>query len=201
MATAALTTADNLFDFFHAQVDVAVDATGARVSEESVYYLSALLAENGHTPPSSGPQTLVDLRLKAASAPGPKAIPAWRELGDRALYTAGFFEGSLKRGLVSLDYYVSMGASAYDRLARLLASRAADGRGLDAVFAELAGAFEDCARVLREVRAQVQAQSEAPSDAVILRLYEEWQTTRSPAAAARLRALGVLPAPGPAAEG
>lgn len=201
MAHAALCTADNLFDFFHAQVDVAVDATGARVSEEGVYYLSQLLAEKGRTPPQNGPQTLVELRLEASAAAGTKAIPAWRELGDRALYTAGFFEGSVKRGLVGLDYYVAMGAAAYDRLARLLAARSSEGRGLDAVFAELASAFEECAGVIREVRAQVQAQSETPSDAAILRLYEEWRATRSPAAAARLRALGVLPGPGPDAEG
>ena len=38
-----LCTAENLFDFFHAQVDAAVSRTGNGVSEDGVYYLSILL--------------------------------------------------------------------------------------------------------------------------------------------------------------
>jgi hypothetical protein len=183
-----LRTADNLFDFFHEHVDAAASATGAHVSEDGVYYLSNLLVERGRTPEHDHPDTLVELAMKARDEGGLRSVGTWRELGDQALYISGFFRSSLNRQTISVDYYLSMGASAYSQLAGLLRAPG-EAASLDAVYAELADSFEDCSEVLQTVRDAVRANTHSD----ILRLYEEWVTTGNPRTAERLRELGVVP--------
>lgn len=194
---APLTTSANLFDFFHDKVDTAVHARRTEVSEEGVFYLSNLLVERGRCPADAAPDTLAELHIAARGAGPVGAIRAWRELGDSALHTSGFFRGSLARRLVSLDYYLEMGASAYARLARLL--RASGGRGgegghkaFDAVFEELATTFADCSEVLSDVRTAVRAEGDDCQPEAIVELYEEWLATGNAAAARRLGQLGLL---------
>lgn len=200
MSSRGLSTAPNLFDFFHEQVDTAVQAAGSPVSEDGVYYLTNLLVERGvQRSERDQPDTLAELHIQAAQGGRSEAIRSYRELGDQALYRAGFFRGSLKRCSVGVDYYVNMGSTAYDRLSSLLAApRGAvvgegGGRGLDEVYGELARRFAACTEVLREVREALRAGGSAERDVDVLRLYEEWLSTGSPRAAARLRELGVVP--------
>jgi hypothetical protein len=194
MSRSAISKAENLFDFFHHQVDEAVNHRRAQVSEEGVYYLTHLLVEKGKA--AEGPRsTLVELRMKAAQQPGAQALNTWRELGDEALYTSGFFQAHLERRALSLEYYAEMGASAYAHAANLLrsASGRSAGRGIEQTFAELAQTFEACIGVLREVKESVRASTDDTSDAAVLRLYQEWLATGSRASAERLRQLGVVP--------
>ena len=197
-STAAIAAADNLFDFFHQEVDAAKSHRRAPVSEEGVYYLTNLLVERSRAEAEPPANTLVELQIQAAQASGPAAVTALRELGDKALYTSGFFRSSIAHHrAVSLDYYMEMGASAYQRLARALHSRApADPSGhkpMDAIFGELGRCFRLCSDLLQEVRFSVRAQTDDASDAAVLALYEEWLATGSRAAAERLKALGVVP--------
>lgn len=197
MGSPALSTADNLFDFFHEQVDTALDSTGADVSEDGGYYLAQLLTDRGRMPAANRPDTLVALQMEATFGQRAGSITAWRELGDAALLTMGFFRGSIRRRNLAPTYYSEMGAGAYQRLARMLRAPRGQvvggGRGMDDIFAELADCFDACAEVLQEVRATSRAQVQDASDAAVLALYEEWRATGSRAAAARLQALGVLP--------
>lgn len=197
MGSQALSTADNLFDFFREQVDTAMDVTGTEVSEEGGYYLAQLLTERAHMPSANKPDTLVALRMKATFGERSGSITAWRELGDQALLTMGFFPTSIKRRNLDSTYYSDMGAAAYQRLASMLRTPrgllGGGGRGMEDIFAELADCFDACADVLQEVRATSRAQVQDDSDSAVLALYEEWRSTGSRAAAARLRALGVLP--------
>ena len=181
-------TAENLFDFFHEHVDAAASACGSEMSNDGVYYLSNLLVERGRVDEQAQPETLVELAMKAQDEGGLRSVSTWRELGDQALYVSGFFRSSLSRRSVSVDYYLSMGASAYGQLSGLLRAPGPCG-GLDMVYAELADSFEACSEVLQDVRDAVRAHSHSD----ILRLYEEWVTTGSPRAAERLRELGVVP--------
>lgn len=193
MATGEIARADNLFDFFHTSVGVAAARQGAQVSEDSLYYLSNLLVERGRVRDvGEQPDTLVGLVEKAQQSSWTQAVSIWRELADRALYVTGFFRDSLTRRMAGLNYYMEMGSGAYQRLARLLHSPG-EGRGLDAVFAELGEHFPACSDLLAEVREDVTTGEEA-SDMEILRLYETWLATGSPRAAARLQELGVVPA-------
>jgi len=192
-----IAAADNLFDFFHEEVGAAVQHRRAPVSEEGVFYLTNLLVERGRAE-ADGPETLVELQARASRAAGPEAVQALRELGDKALYTSGFFRGAIEaRRRVSVDYYIEMGSAAYRRLGHALPRPGPLQEGghkpLDAIFDELGRCFRLCSDLLREVRDSVRAQTDDRSDAAVLALYEEWLATGSRAAAARLRELGVIP--------
>jgi len=201
MGTAVLQTHDNLFDFFHEEVDAATDATGSEVSQEGVFYLSNLLVEQTRTVDAAGPKTLAELHIRAASAPRATQIRDYRTLGDRALYTAGFFPESLSRKTIRASYYVDMGRAAYDRLASLLGGTGpsigeSGHKGLDEIFAELSESFRICADVLQEVHGALRARNEAvPSEAELLSLYEEWLSTGNRRALRTLRRYGLIPAP------
>jgi hypothetical protein len=188
MSQPSLSGEENLFDFFHNAVCDAVSSTGTVVSEDGVYYLSNLLVERGRAPEVPQPSTLVDLRIQAQERGGAAAVQSWRELGDRALYTSGFFRPSLKRQNVSLDYYLSMGAAAYDQLASVMRWTGAGG-GFENIYEELADQFEACSTVLQRVRDQVRAHSHAD----ILKLYEQWVANPDRATAEQLSELGVTP--------
>ena len=113
---------------------------------------------------------------------------ALRRLGDVALFIAGAFSQSLNRRVVDIDYYVSMGGSAYSHLSETMrgTNRA---MALGRVFDELASKFVSFVDVLGEV-----CESEAcNNDADILRHYEVWLRTGSKRAANRLRAAGIHP--------
>jgi len=120
MSSTAICREENLFDFFHEAVGCAVSTEGGCVSEDGVYYLTNLLVERGRVQDVDHPETLVDLHIQARERGGAAAVQSWRELGDRALYTSGFFRASLHHKSVSLDYYLSMGSSAYDQLATVM---------------------------------------------------------------------------------
>ena len=74
MSSPALSQEENLFDFFHQAVGCAVSSEGGGVSDDGVYYLTNLLVERGRTPECSGPDTLVDLHIRARERDGAAAV-------------------------------------------------------------------------------------------------------------------------------
>ena len=188
MTTRMLSRQENLFDFFHEAVDSAVSSEGGRVSEDGVYYLSNLLVERGRASDEPQAPTLVDLQIRAQEEGGATAVQSWRELGDRALYISGFFRASLNRQNVSLDYYLSMGAAAYDQLASVMRWTGSGG-GFESIYEELAHQFLTCSSVLQRVRDQVRAHSNAD----ILALYKQWVENPDPTIADQLSEYGVVP--------
>jgi len=201
MAGGGICAGETLFDFFHQEVDHAVTLTGHRVSEEGVYYLSNLLVEKGRGSAPEIPDTLAELALQAQTAEDRgQAVRRWRALGDKALYTCGFFPDSLQRGPVGEDYYTRMGSTAYDTLSKVLGPArrtpedgAGGHKGLDAIFAELARTFDACVDVLREVRDAARGAAVELSDQELIKLYDEWLTTGSPRALRLLQRAGVTP--------
>jgi hypothetical protein len=110
-----------------------------------------------------------------------------RELGDVALFICGFFPDSFDRRGLTRTYVVEMGGSAY-----LVLGQAARSRGARPdVFVELADRFRDMAAVLDEVRER----TTLCTDGAVLKLYERWRDTGSPAIARRLQRRGVHPHP------
>ncbi|MDP2314063.1 MAG: hypothetical protein Q8P41_14265 [Pseudomonadota bacterium] len=186
---AGLVTEGNLFDFFHERVESAVLHQRAPVSENAVYYLSSLLADQARREDEAveaADATLVELRHRAVMAAPPEAVSLWRKLGDRSLLLTGFFREHLERRHISRDYCVRMGETAYRSLERLLDAR---GGGFAEIFAELAERYPACVEVIAEVRDETRERS----DTDIVRLYEEWLTSGSPRVAERLRQLGLVP--------
>jgi hypothetical protein len=178
-----LITEADLFEFFRTRVEEAVAHQRAPVSNNTVYYLSHLLAEQGRAQ-SDGDPTLVELRQRAVEASRAESVTIWKQLGDRTLVVTGYFREQLDRRKISRDYYARMGCTAYDSLSRMLG-----GEGFGGIFGELAARWEACSDVIAEVRDEAADRN----DADVVRLYEEWLKTGSPRIAERLRTLGVVP--------
>lgn len=113
---------------------------------------------------------------------------ALRRLGDVALFISGVFSQSLNRCVVDIDYYVSMGGSAYSYLSDMMRGTNR-GRALSGIYDELASKFVDFVDVLGEVSEG----ASCSNDSDVLRQYEIWLRTGSTRAADRLRAAGIQP--------
>lgn len=108
----------------------------------------------------------------------------FRQLGDVSLYVAGFFQDSLNRKLVDVDYYIEMGGSAYKQVALLTPEEL-----LKALYLELAEKFSAFVDVLAAVSDKTSPRTEKD----ILRLYELWIRTGSERAAKALQDAGIQP--------
>ena len=128
--------------------------------------------------------TLFDLLKRALEASGSHQLARLRELGDSALFLCGFFPDSFDRRGVDRTYVVSMGGRAY-----LALGQADRDAARAAVFGELALRFGELAAVLDEVRER----TEMCTEGAIVRLYERWLQSGSPALARRLRRRGLHP--------
>ncbi len=111
-----------------------------------------------------------------------------QQLGDVALFTAGFFQDKIKRSLVDMDYYMAMGGQAYERVAHLRDSLSAE-KDLN-VFFELSGRFKNFA----EIFAEISDQSLVHDEKSLLRLYEKWLANKSVRLARMLSERGIIPA-------
>ncbi len=88
---------------------------------------------------------LVELMARAQQAEPAEAVRLYKHMGDSSLYMTGFFPAAVERGSVSVDYWVSMGGTAYDAVARLVRPTAATS---SALFSELADRFGDLVELL-----------------------------------------------------
>jgi hypothetical protein len=108
----------------------------------------------------------------------------FRRIGDVSLYVSGFFQDSLNRKLVDVDYYIGMGGTAYQHVATISPAEV-----FRAVYQELAEKFASFVDVLAEVSSSTSAKTEQD----LLRVYEIWVRTRSDRAAKTLQEAGIIP--------
>src|SRR5580765_8235344 len=105
-----------------------------RAGELTSCYVVNLLAGFLHRNPDEDDEPIAFRFVRALETSGVERRAHLREVGDRSLFISGFFSDSLTRKLVDVDYYVSIGGSAYSALSRADAA-------LAPVFGELAGNF------------------------------------------------------------
>jgi hypothetical protein len=172
--------ADGLFcnespvEFFKEQVECAMERQRLKTSPWTSYYVVNLLAgfvAPDRRLPLPGVETEpLGMRLvRALQAEGPTQREALRNVGDESLFLVGFFPDSLSRRLVDVDYYISIGGSAYGRLA------ASDDDAFGDVFAEMADKFVPLADVL----ADISDRASFGRNQDVLRIYERWLRTGS----------------------
>ncbi len=167
--------------WFHEKVRSAISRLSLRVTAETEHYLVDLLADRQRLATPDEP--LVQQWARALEAEDPRdRLRHFRDTGDAALYTCGFFADHLETRGMSEDYFIGMGGRAY-RAASTLCPR----RGR--VYDELATGFERMVLLLDEVREETVLRT--PQD--IVRLYDKWRRTGSPKVAARLHQAGVFP--------
>ena len=175
-------------EYFKELVESALARQQLRANEHTSYYLVDLLCRfmrpDVHNAFNDDTHQPLALRLaRALETGGMEQRARLRNLGDFSLFTSGFFADSLRRRVVDVDYYRSMGEYAYGSLAR----RDADAFG--EVFTELARKFVGFMDVLADVSERTAAAPETD----VLRVYEKWLRTGSPRAGKRLIEQGILP--------
>jgi len=180
-------------DFFRELVTEALDRQQVKTKPETEFYLVNLLnqfmktdrlyeqSEDG----SLREEPLAFMIKDAIEEPRAEAQAAlFRHIGDVSLYTAGFFQDSLARKLVDVDYYIDIGNTAY----RKVALRAEE-EILRVIYQELAEKFSAFVDVLAAVSDKTTPRTEKD----LLRMYELWVRTGSDRAAKALQDAGIIP--------
>ena len=179
-----IVSSTSLSEFFHEQLGSALRNQGMPTREEVEAYLVNLLAAYSTWAPTDEP---LGVKLAEAQLAAPEErVRALRQVADTSLYLSGFFAESLSRRLVDVDYYISLGGSAYGQLARTYGRRHA---AASEVYDELGHHFGDYVEVL----AEVSQTSSLGTSAGVVQLYERWLRTGSDWAERRLRKSGVVP--------
>ena len=178
--------------FFFELVRGAVEHQKVMVQPETEFYLVKLLnrfifSESLYLKNSAGEleeQPLVFLykeALEASETPTQKAL--FQNVGDISLYKAGFFQESLNHAHIDLEYYIGMGALAYQN-----AAERTDGKHFKFLFTELSEKFGSFVDVLLEVSEKT---TNTKTEQDLLRLYEMWSRTGSERAARALTRAGI----------
>lgn len=171
-------------EYFRELVSDAVAQSKLSVREETVGYLVGLLSQFISSERLNS-EPLYQLAKDAFEEPTPQMqIGLFKNLGDVSLYVAGYFQDSLQRKLVDVDYYVQMGERAYSTVASRTESPP-----LRSLYGELAGKFNAFVDVLAIVGDKTQVKTEKD----LLRMYELWLKTRSERAARALQGAGIIP--------
>ncbi|MGH9411062.1 MAG: hypothetical protein ACRD1V_16585 [Vicinamibacterales bacterium] len=175
-------------EYFKGLIESALSRQHLHATELTSYYLVDLLCRFVRPDQripffDDGGQPLALRLARALESGGLEQRARLRNLGDFSLFMSGFFSDSLRRRVVDVDYYVSLGEYAYAALGR----RDADAFG--DVFAELARKFVGFTDVL----ADVSEQTFVASSADVLRLYEKWLRTGSLRDGQKLVERGILP--------
>ncbi len=188
-----LIVSSDLEGFFREQVTDARNELGIELQEMVEYYLVNLLCD--YSSPgdnqSLGDEPLALIYKRALEADAVDRISILKDLGDGALYTAGFFVESIQKSVVDVDYYITMGGHAYSSLGNLV-SGYARGNTFSEIYKELADSFPALVNVLNFVSG-VSRESKS-EDAELLKLYEKWVTTRDPRLYQQLLEKGLLTA-------
>ena len=190
----ALTLITQPQEFFRELVTDSLERQNVSTSPETEVYLVNLLNqfmttdrlyrrdENGH--PREEPLALMlKDALEETNPQGQRAL--FRQVGDVSLYMAGFFQDSLARKVVDIDYYIGMGGVAY----RQVAARV-DEATMRALYGELGDKFATFVEVFADVSGRTQVPK---SEADLLRLYDLWVRTKSDRAARALQEAGIVP--------
>jgi hypothetical protein len=191
-----LITETSLQEYFQTSITDALENQKLKAREDTIHYVVNLLTSFSRaeklferTPDGMMIRPLALLYAEAVEGTTlEERNRALRRLGDVALFISGVFSQSLNRCVVDIDYYVSMGGSAYSYLSGMMRSTNG-GRAMSSIFDELASKFVDFVDILGEVSEG----ANCSNDTDVLRQYEIWLRTGSTRAADRLRAAGIHP--------
>jgi hypothetical protein len=180
-------------DFFRELITDALGRQQLAVKPETEFYLVNLLnqfitTDRLYTTNEQGSKRDEPLALmlkEALEQPDPQTrAKLFRHIGDVSLYVGGYFQESLNRKLVDVDYYIDVGGRAYLHVA----SRAEE-QNHRILYEELSAKFPS----LIDVMAEVSDFTKPKNEKDLLRLYEVWVRTRSERAARALKEAGILP--------
>ena len=181
--TDAVVRRESAAEYFKELVEGAIAHQRIAAGELTSFYVVNLLTGFLQRPAEEDETPLAFRLAEALEAAGMRQRSSLKQIGDISLFVSGFFADSLSRKLVDVDYYVSIGGTAYTALSRYETDT------FSTVFAELAENFVRFVDVLSEVSER----SSCGSNADLLRLYERWLKTGSPRSGQLLAERGVVP--------
>lgn len=186
-----LIRATGLEDYFRCEVQSALEHQKVKTNPFTEFYLVTMLSNFGRsTSLYSGPEEketpLALLYLESLQVNPHEGFKLLKQLADFALYIAGFFQDSLNRKLVDLDYYIQMGGNAYHQL-HSLSRIHSTADAFSETFLELAGNFIRFVDVLSEISENANVSTATD----LLRLYEKWLSTGSERLQRKLQELGM----------
>jgi hypothetical protein len=192
----------NMREYFRESLQDSLRKRGVQLSDTAQFYVVNLLTEfarsdNAFAGTDRGEKpVLADLLVRAQESDPHEAVRLYKHMGDSSLYLSGFFPGAVERGATSVSYYVSVGGSAYDAVARLVRPTAATS---SALFAELAERFKELVELLCAMSLHGE-RSRRLEDGDVLSLVDRYRRATSPAeqreVAEALRSQGVVLRPG-----
>ena len=175
---------ESAVEYFKELVDGALAHQGIVAGELTSFYVVHMLTGFLQRRDDEGSEEPLAVRLaRALESGGIQQRVSLKQIGDVSLFISGFFSDSLRRKLVDVDYYASIGGVAYNTLSR------DETDTFSPVFAELAGKFIAVVDVLSEVSER----SACASNRDLLRLYERWLKTGSRRSGQLLVERGVVP--------
>ena len=186
-------------EFFRDAVGAALKRTGLALSEQAEAYVVQLLAEFARSErmylgtDRGEPPALATMLSRAQEAVPEEALRIYKHMGDSSLYLSGFFTEAVQKKLVSVDYYVSMGESAYASVAGIMRSTAARA---SALYAELSDRFGELVDLLNAVSLIAVEDNPAVSDGKVFELMERYRRTGRPELLRALAAFGIVLRPG-----
>jgi len=181
--TDAVVRRESASEYFKELVEGAIAHQRIAAGELTSFYVVNLLTGFLQRPAEEDETPLAFRLAEALDAAGVRQRSSLKQIGDISLFVSGFFADSLTRKLVDVDYYVSIGGTAYTALSRYETDT------FSPVFAELAENFVRFVDVLSEVSER----ASCGSNADLLRLYERWLKTGSPRSGQLLAERGVVP--------
>jgi len=175
-----------LTEFFRDLLQDAMRTQEVQSSEHTEFYLVKLLEGFAHPDRAWCERPLALEFLESFHSPLVHRFGKLKRVADTALFMSGLFMESLHRQLVSSDYYMQLGRTAYGQLSTLSNDVGAIPGDL---FAELEARFPDFVRVL----AAISFEELFRGDTHTLRVYTRWMYTRSERDARWLRRHGIIP--------
>jgi hypothetical protein len=187
-----LIVSPNLSEYFRKEVVEARDSLGLKLSELAEYYLVNLLCEFSRkdTAPVTTNEPLALLYKKALDSSVAERVQLLKNLGDVALYIAGFFAEFIERSLVDLNYYIAMGGNAYGNVSEIVGSRP-QGETHAELFEQLSRRFTELVDLLNEVADRSREAGDTSTE--VLRLYDRWVKTKSQRIQKLLVERGLMP--------
>lgn len=188
-----LVLSGSLKEFFKLLVEEVVQRQRVALAEITEFYVVNLLsefatAEKLFTQQFEGKKEAEPLALlytRALQQDRDQRIRTLRQLGDQSLYTAGFFQASLRDRVVGSDYYMQMGKKAYASLVELAPSTS-----FSHVYMELDQKFSTLVEVLKEIAARGQVASGPQGQ---MQVFDTWTKTGDSHLESVLIDVGMLP--------
>jgi len=171
-------------EFFHGKITEASRDLNVKLEEHVEFYLVNLLTSfiqkttvseaDGDAEQDVLSTPLAFMLKRAIEAPVEKQPQLYRSLGDASLYVSGFFQDYFNRKTFDINYYMTMGASAYDQ-----ASSLTRGQSRDDVFHETMESLAKNFGQIVDVVAQASDSSSMNQDSSLLILYDRWNRSGS----------------------